>query len=446
MLKLSNYTITIPLFLPKEYLLYNTLSGTVSHIQDEQDKIIGRKTWNQENLSEDTETFQQLYELGFLVRNEVDESLVMKKTLWDWRYDTELLEINILPTYSCNLNCSYCYQKGFDRSLTMSEAICEQMLGWVERKLEEFRSRKLNIKFFGGEAFGKMPLLATICNKLRNIAFIKGVELNLDFTTNGTLLTSYYVKQLKAWGVNTVKITIDGDEATHNLRRPFLNGKGSFQKIVKNIIEQCDKLNIILRCNYDQHNVKKIPALLDHLAERNVNRYLKYVEFQPVLHRGDFTQSNNNQHCSQSVFTNQQIEQLLWLIKEALDRGFQVNTELSGGRCPAFFKSSFLIDPIGNIYKCPAFLGNKQYVIGNVQVDELNYLNDIFLADESWGDCLDCSFSPICCGGCRYAAQEKFGNFLNKKICEKEYFERVGLKVLELVHNQQAGQEEVAAC
>jgi uncharacterized protein len=441
MLKLSNYTIIIPLTIPDNYLLYNTLSDTSILIQDEQNKIVGKKVWEQNDLSEDKETFQQLRGLGFLVGNEVNESGLAKKTLLDWRFNTELLEIMVLPTYWCNLGCSYCYQNEFDRSQTMSKSTCEQMLGWIENKLDEFRARRLNIKFFGGEALSKMSLLKIICNKLRDIASLKGIELNLDLITNGTLLNPHNVKQLNAWGVNSVKITIDGDETTHNLSRPFLNGKGSFQTIVNNITDQSDKLNIVLRCNYNQHNSDSILHLLDCLAERGLNNQLEYIEFQPVLHRSDFVGSDNNQHCNQSVFTNQQIKQFLCLTTEALNRGFQVNTELSGGRCPAFFKSSFLIAPTGNIFKCPAFLGNGQYTLGNVQVGKLNYISDTFLMDESWNDCLDCSFLPICCGGCRYAALRRFGSFLGNKVCEKEYFEKIGISLLKLTYDQQVAHE-----
>ncbi|MHA2278578.1 MAG: SPASM domain-containing protein [Candidatus Kariarchaeaceae archaeon] len=405
-------------------------------MQDEFGKIIGKKQWDQKNLStDDREVFQQLHELGFLVGDEVNEAGFVKKTLWEWKLNTETLEIMVLPTYWCNLSCSYCYQRKFDRSLTMSEEICNQMLGWIENKLEEFRSRELKIKLLGGEALGKIALLERICSRLNEIALRKGVELNFDLTTNGTLLNSNYVRKIKTWGVDTVNITIDGEEKTHNLSRPFSNGKGSFQRIVKNIIEQCDKLNINLRCNYSQRNIDNIPRLLDYLSEKNLNTQLKNISFQPVIHRSDFTQSENNQHCNRAILTSQQIEQILWLTKKALDRGFQANTALTGGRCPAFFKSSFSIDPSGDIYKCPAFLGAKQNSIGNVYHQYLNYQNETFLMDDSWNDCLDCTFVPICCGGCRYAAKERFGNFSDKIICEKEYFEKVGLEFLKLANN-----------
>jgi uncharacterized protein len=319
------------------------------------------------------------------------------------------------------------------------------MLSWIVRKIDEFRSRKLNINILGGEALGKMDLLETICFKLKYVANIKNCDLNFNLTTNGTLLSSPNVMKLKSLGIDNVKITIDGDETIHNLNRPFSNGKGSFQTIVKNIIDHSDKLNIILRCNFNRSNLSSIPKLLDFLVLKNLNDRLEYIEFQPVMHKGCSSGRDNGQNCNKSVFTNQQISQLLWLNKEALMRGFQINTEISGGCCPAFFKSSFLIDPFGDIYKCPAFLGDKQDAIGNVYAEKLNYFSDMFLMDDSWNDCLDCKFVPICCGGCRYAAQERFGNFLGKKICEKEYLEKALFGVLKLASDERIEQLEQAA-
>lgn len=436
MYKLSNFTIVIPSRIPGEYLLYNTITETLLNIQDEQKKLLGDDSLINKNFSEQEKAvFDELCDLNFFVKDELDEIALANKALWAMRNDTEILDITILPTYWCNLNCPYCYQKELDRSLTMNEELCEKTISWIVNKLDEFESKILNVKFFGGEALGKMALLKTFCNSLLDIAAEKTIELNFSLTTNGTLLTPSRVNELLTYGINTIKVTIDGDEATHNIRRPYLNGMGSFTGIVNNLLEHADKLNIILRCNYDQDNFHKIIPLLDDFARKGLNTKLKYIELQPVLYRNDFSPKNNNS-CGQSFLTEEQNREYLVLIQEALNKGFELNPELANRRCPAFFKASFLIDPLGDIYKCPAFLGNSRHSLGNVNCGEMNQLYKNFLNDASWRDCGNCKFTLICCGGCRYAAQERYGDFFNKRVCEKDYFEKITLKLLEISYTK----------
>jgi uncharacterized protein len=69
------------------------------------------------------------------------------------------------------------------------------------------------------------------------------------------------------------------------------------------------------------------------------------------------------------------------------------------GPCSFHFKHDYAIDPDGNLYKCPGFLGKTDWAIGHVtsgltaRYDGLVNMNPQRL-------CGDCGHRPECGGGC----------------------------------------------
>ena len=57
----------------------------------------------------------------------------------------------------------------------------------------------------------------------------------INIITNGLLLTPEVVDRLAPFGLNGVKITLDGDRDTHNRMRPLRGGQGTFDRIIENI-------------------------------------------------------------------------------------------------------------------------------------------------------------------------------------------------------------------
>ena len=60
----------------------------------------------------------------------------------------------------------------------------------------------------------------------------RGVAMLINIITNGLLLTPEVVDRLLPFGLNGVKITLDGDRDTHNRMRPLRGGQGTFDKII----------------------------------------------------------------------------------------------------------------------------------------------------------------------------------------------------------------------
>ena len=99
------------------------------------------------------------------------------------------------------------------------------------------------LTFFGGEPLLNLPVDvrhggARVARERRRAA----CELDINIITNGLLLTPEVVDRLKPFGLNGVKITLDGDHDTHNRMRPLRGGQGTFDRIIENIRRVAGKL------------------------------------------------------------------------------------------------------------------------------------------------------------------------------------------------------------
>ena len=73
----------------------------------------------------------------------------------------------------------------------------------------------------------------------------------VNIITNGLLLTREVVDRLTPYGLNGVKITLDGDRATHDRMRPLRGGQGTFDRIVANIRQVAHKPRLAIGGNFD---------------------------------------------------------------------------------------------------------------------------------------------------------------------------------------------------
>ncbi len=101
--------------------------------------------------------------------------------------------------------------------------------------------------------------------------------------TNGLLLTTDVVDRLVPRGLRGVKITLDGDRATHDRMRPLRGGQGTFDRIIDNIRKVADRTRISIGGNFDESSADSFPALLDFLKKQDFADKLVKVNFKPIV-------------------------------------------------------------------------------------------------------------------------------------------------------------------
>lgn len=101
--------------------------------------------------------------------------------------------VSLMMTYSCNLNCTYCYEQ-FKSSHTMSVAMAQKQIAQVfDDTIKQGKYKALELSFMGGEPlleFEKIKLLSEWCWQQE-----WGIPYILFASTNGTLLN----QEMKEW-------------------------------------------------------------------------------------------------------------------------------------------------------------------------------------------------------------------------------------------------------
>ena len=118
-------------------------------------------------------------------------------------------------TESCNLNCTYCYEK--NKSLKSMDF--QKAVDILEKELNlDDGYDECEIQFFGGEPFVKFDLLKGICEYLWGKKWKK--QYICFATTNGTLIHG----EIKKWLLDNSKrftcgLSLDGIKKAHDLNR-----------------------------------------------------------------------------------------------------------------------------------------------------------------------------------------------------------------------------------
>ena len=429
-MKSSQFNVLIPMEKNNEYLLYNTFSDSMALVDFKLKKIMEK---NKIKLTSSNpvvlENLKALEEAGFITSDDGLEDRELENWFMRLKHNTEELAITIFTTFACNLKCTYCFQEFTKGKASIKSAVADKMVEWIKKKISEVRPKNLELLFFGGEPLLNIKAIESISKKIKAEAKSKGIDFRFDLITNGTLLTVETVKKLIPLGLRGAKVTLDGFRNFHNEKRPYKNGRGSYDTIVENIVNACELIPVSIGGNYDDVNKESFVTLLDHLESLGLSGKLNQVHFRPIFSQiskegGAENSPGKNMLCESCSFSETYSKDAFFLRNEITKRGFNAPDTTRLGPCKFFNKHSYTIDPEGFIYKCEGFAGISKYSIGSIykgmNEDRLNEM----LNSDPWKNCGDCKYIPVCGCGCRALACGQNGK-MDKVICEKRYFEKV---------------------
>lgn len=395
-MKLSAYN----LFLSsgqEEYILHNTLSGSVSIINNAMKDLIEHG----DETDIDTGVMEVLSKLGVYVDGNLDEKNLIVFKRDQFKYKTTGLSVVLVPTYVCNLGCAYCQ---VDKSpwSTMDERTKERVIKGIKKLITRYNYKALEMNIYGGEPFVAFQVWIDIVDQLHEFCLHKGVKFRIGIYTNGTILKDTQIEQLLRYNIKGIQVSVDGPRAIHDKRRPYRKtGKGSYDTVIDTIarLQQAD-LHPIVAINIDKENYDSIEELFADLKAHGLAKL-------PMVFGAISTKTDA---CSsyQSCYTTAEVVRLIpkvWNL--AKKQGFQLNfAPLSFPiYCGYQTFSNLVIDAAGDIYKCYAFVGLKEHRCATIADDgELHYEAPYYawmtrdpLQMES---CRECKLLPFCGGGC----------------------------------------------
>ncbi len=344
-----------------------------------------------------------LVDNNFIIPKYIDELEVMEVLSKFEQYSSETMTVTLVTTYDCNLNCAYCYYGKEKQRVYLRSTMLNRIKKFIIKYKKAYKFSKNETVYYGGEPLLNFKIIKEFGKILSDIF---GENYVTGIITNGTLITGDIMQELLAQNINYIQITLDGPKEVHDVRRPFKNGLGSFEKILNNLITVVDtsskhRLDIVVRVNIDKSNLEYIPRLLEILSSHKLNKRIA-LDFSSV-HNVNFRLGGSVCNADHILSLDEFSLSFIDLVKTALQMGFQfvwaVKPRLIP--CGAVSIGNVCIDPYGDLYACWETLGEKVYSIGNVD----SGFNDRFYKWLSWNifnisECRRCEILPLCLGGC----------------------------------------------
>lgn len=398
-------------------LLYSTLSGSIILLSNEtidylRLSIIDRVDYN---------IVQKLIDLEFLVPDYYDETTIVLEEMIINKKDMDYLSYVIAPTANCQLGCSYCGQ--VHSKVNMGNILLDKIYNYIKSKVNTNKYKKLNITWYGAEPLMGISSMKNISDNLISLAKERNVKYEANIITNGLNLNlKNFVDLVVNMKVTSYQITIDGVKETHDKSRYTKYGRPTFDIIVNNVIkivnhELFDNEGIVLviRVNVHKNNYEEINGLLEYFHDVKLHDKI-YVDFAPVH---DWGENNVDHEIGIDIHEYAEME-IEWFIKMK-ELGFKEHNRIPDrilNTCMTTESNSELIDAKGEISYCwevpytPKFADNKDFIIGNLFNDNIQYrenyplrdwFDDIKIGRNNSQNCKSCIYLPVCGGHCPIA-------------------------------------------
>jgi len=330
-----------------------------------------------------------------------------------------LTKFILCPTFSCNLACTYCYEGDLTRK---SGVYSPAQLEAAMRAIDELKHRpevdEYLYELFGGEPL--LPLTRPIVGTF--LAALSERKDTVAIVTNGTHVEDFLpLFEEYRHTLDSLQITLDGPRATHDSRRLYRSGDGSFDQIVRGIDLLLENGFVVhLRVNVDRENLHQLPELLTFIERREWSEYRQFTcdvapvtyHTQLVDHEGVMTEDQvietlleempellqDRPYCHLGIF------RVLDHVTSVLEpRRSKVNVLPGFTYCEATETSAYVFGTDGAIYTCPDSIIDRKWAVGRywptfrLDEDKIGrWRRDIF----SIPRCRECEIATFCGGGC----------------------------------------------
>lgn len=135
------------------------------------------------------------------------------------------MRLTLNLTHACNLGCEYCFA-GTARRQEMPSATGRQSIDWAVRQAISAGDHTLEVSMMGGEPLLAFDLFDEFATYARRTGESAGLDVQLQTTTNATLLDGHRLERLAEFGAH-VAFSIDGVPEVHDRTRRTHDGHGT---------------------------------------------------------------------------------------------------------------------------------------------------------------------------------------------------------------------------
>lgn len=393
-----------------KYYAFNTTNGFFLEIDFDNEK--DRNEFDQSlknNEFNESNKYKFLLEHGILVKDTYVERKKFESNYYKAFFNNSSIDITLVPTFACNLKCSYCYQSD-DRQKNNKKQLSNDIwidltYAYIEKMILKNKSIKiLNITWFGGEPLLSSEIIKNLSLKLKKLFFKIKIDFHFDIITNGTIFGEKEIKYFKEIPIENIQITLDGVKEYHDKLRIFNNDKGTYDIILKNIedimINTTSAISIRSNVNETTYFVENFKLLINEFN----NRFKKYIDAKRILIELP-TLITDTENYKNKIINYDYYKNIIKYSRELEKIGqFKQDTiQFSAPYCTARTQGSFVIGPNAELYKCWEHITDKNYIVGDVKNGILKKNEEYWNFIGSYNfppECQSCELLPICLNGC----------------------------------------------
>ena len=362
--------------------------------------------YSTQELSEAAEEICELISEGMLFTADTH-----KDSLVDYKKRQTVVKALCLHiAHDCNLACKYCFAEEGEyhgRRALMSKEVGKQAIDFLVANSGS--RRNLEVDFFGGEPLMNWDTVKYIVEYGRSIEAEYDKHFRFTLTTNGTLLKDDMLEFINR-EMDNIVLSIDGRKEINDLMRPHRGGQGSYDEIVpifKKVAESRNQEKYYVRGTFTRNNLD-FSEDVKHLADLGFDQ----ISVEPVVAQPTDDYALREEDVPKLL---EEYDKLAQLYIDYYKAGkafnfFHFMIDLEGGPCVYKRLSGcgsgteyLAVTPWGDLYPCHQFVGNEDFLLGNVEegikntdvVDEFKCCN-VYAKKE----CRDCFARFYCSGGC----------------------------------------------
>ena len=312
--------------------------------------------------------------------------------------------------HDCNLACKYCFAEEGEyhgRRALMSFEVGKKALDFL---IANSGNRiNLEVDFFGGEPLMNWNVVKQLVEYGRSQEKEHNKKFRFTLTTNGVLLNDEIMEFCNREMSNVV-LSLDGRPEVNDRMRPFRNGKGSYELIVpkfQKFAKSRGEKDYFVRGTFTRNNLDFGNDVL-HYADLGFEK----LSMEPVVAAPEEPYSIREEDLPQIMDEYDRLAKE-FVKRQKEGRGFKFfhfMLDLSQGPCVAKRLSGcgsgteyLAVTPWGDLYPCHQFVGNEEFLLGNVDTGVVNTkVRDEFKLCNVYAKekCKNCFARFYCSGGC----------------------------------------------
>lgn len=340
----------------------------------------------------DGEIVERLRKRGYITEKSPDEEAQLLDRLVNAMQARNLMPgYIVMTTYDCNLRCHYCFQDHMRTDPAYAhllKTITPELTNRILAALPAIEARHQvpadalhrSFLFFGGEPLlaAARPAIENFMNRARELSPVRFTAI-----TNATELDAYG-GLIGPGGIEWLQITVDGPPEEHDRRRIRTDGSGSWDAIARNITFVLDQgATVSVRMNIDRTNIGQLERLAEEMDRQGWFAHPRFSANVAAVHAGNGKTEKSTTFDSYQLAAElrrrREERPLLGRFAVPVDGlKAKISSVLNGTVDPRAYQrasfcgahtSSYVFDPLGDIYACWERTGDVRVRIGYLGPD-----------------------------------------------------------------------------